>query len=460
VRTWIRSQRPPAPPIVTKAPKDSNPDAKPPAPVKPPMAPVAAFVSSLASIAWVLNIRGNDVPFNPLVISYLFITTKQAILFVDKAKISPEIATYLKSQNVSVREYGDVWSFLRRAEWGDGKVLIDPKTPYAVSLMLTSSRYTLAPSFIEKQKAVKNPVELQGFRNAYARDAAAMVRWYAWLDEQIKGGAQITEWEAAEELTKFREENGDFWGLAYENISASGPNAALPHYSATQEGAAVIDTITPYLNDSGGQYLDGTCDTTRTVHFGFPTNEQMEAYTRVLQGHIAIDQAIFPEGTTGAQLDVLARKALWKDGLNYLHGTGHGIGTFLNVHEGPHGFGIAVPLEIGNIITNEPGFYKEGSFGIRIESALVVKRVTTKGKFGGNQWLGFERLTQVPIQTKMIKMELLTKEEKAWVKDHNIACRTRLDPLIAHDKRAVRWIRRESTKSGSSNAVGLTFDWD
>jgi len=186
----------------------------------------------------------------------------------------------------------------------------------------------------------------------------------------------------------------------------------------------------------------------------------MEAYTRVLQGHIAIDQAIFPEGTTGQQLDVLARKALWKDGLNYLHGTGHGIGAFLNVHEGPHGFGMAVPLEIGNIITNEPGFYKEGFFGIRIESALVVKRVTTKGKFGGNQWLGFERLTQVPIQTKMIKKELLTKEEKAWIIDHNAACRTLLDPLIAHDKRAARWIRRESTKSGSSNAIGLKFDWD
>jgi len=421
---------------------------------------VAVFLSDLSCIAWLLNIRGNDVEYNPVVISYLFITTKQAFLFVDKAKVPSEVQAHLKEQGVSIRDYGDVWSFLRRAEWGDGKVLLDSKTPYAVSLMLTSARYMMAPSFVEKQKAIKNDLELQGMRNAYARDGAAMVRWLAWLDEQIKGGAKLTEWDAGEELTRFREECANYWGLAYENISASGPNAALPHYRTTEEDAAFIDPTAPYLNDSGGQYYDGTCDTTRTVHFGFPTDEQMEAFTRVLQGHIAIDQAIFPEGTTGAQLDVLARKALWKNGLNYLHGTGHGIGSFLNVHEGPHGFSSNTPLVPGNVISNEPGFYKENAFGIRVESALAVIKVQTKGQFGGNVWLGFERLTHVPIQTKMVKMELLTKEEKAWLKNHNAQCRLRLAPLLSDDKRAQRWIRRECTKTGPSSAGGMTLDWD
>ena len=191
---------------------------------------------------------------------------------------------------------------------------------------------------------------------------------------------------------------------------------AYPHYIPSRSDALLIDARTPYLIDSGGQYFDGTCDTTRTLHFGNPTEEQMEAYTKVLKGHIAIDSVIFPEGTTGMQLDVLARKALWKDGMNYDHSTGHGVGSFLNVHEGPHGFSNNVPLQQGHVLTNEPGFYKEGEFGVRIESALVVRRVETKGKFGGNIWLGFERFTQVPIQTKMIKPEMLTKEERKWIR--------------------------------------------
>ncbi|KAF8312866.1 Creatinase/aminopeptidase [Clavulina sp. PMI_390] len=435
LRSWIRSQRPAAPPVV------------------------ATFFASLSSIAWLLNIRGSDVDFNPVVISYLFVTTKQAILFVDKSKVDSETAAYLKAQGVSLRDYADVWSFLRKAEWGDGKVLIDKQTPHAVALMLTSARYTITPSWVDQAKAIKNEVEIQGFRNAYTRDGAAMVKWLAWLDEVIRAGQPITEWEAAEELTHYREQGTHFWGLAYENISATGANAALPHYTASQEGAAILDVGRPYLNDSGGQYFDGTCDTTRTVHFGFPTEEHMEAYTRVLQGHIAIDSVIFPEGTTGRQLDVLARKALWKDGMNYGHGTGHGIGTFLNVHEGPHGFGIDVPLKPGHIITNEPGFYKEGEFGVRIESALVVKRVETKHEFGGKIWLGFERLTQVPIQLKMVKMDLLTKEEKAWLKNHNATCREKLAVLLAEDKRAQRYIKRESTKTAPAKSP-VALEWD
>jgi len=225
----------------------------------------------------------------------------------------------------------------------------------------------------------------------------------------------------------------------------------------------MIDRDTPYLNDSGGQYRDGTCDTTRTVHFGRPTAEQSEAYTRVLQGHIAIDSAIFPEGTTGAQLDVLARKALWKDGLNYMHGTGHGFGSFLNVHEGPHSFSSAVPLVPGHVITNEPGFYLQGKWGMRIESALAVKRVKTKGEFNGDVWLGFERFTCVPIQTRMVKENMLTKDEKQWLKEHNSRCRDLLEPYLKDDKRALKWLRRECDRGiglAPTGPGGIYIDWD
>lgn len=209
--------------------------------------------------------------------------------------------------------------------------------------------------------------------------------------------------------------------------------------------------------------MDGTCDTTRTVHFGRPTEAQCEGFTRVLQGHIAIDSAIFPEGTSGQQLDVLARRALWQDGLNYGHGTGHGVGSFLTVHEGPQGFSSTVPLVPGHVVTNEPGFYKAGEWGVRIESALIVKRVRTKNEFNGRVWLGFERLTCVPIQTKMVKDVMLSKEERQWLKTHNRRCLEELEPLLQEDKRALRWLRREAERGiglAKSGPGGIAIDWD
>ncbi|KAH7339973.1 peptidase M24, structural domain-containing protein [Rhizoctonia solani] len=421
----------------------------------------STFISNLSCIAWLLNLRGGDIPCNPLFHAYLLVGVDKATLFVDARKLSDEVKRYLRELRISIKEVSEVWGYLRKREFGSGKVIIPPKTPYAVSLMLTYSNYMVAPSWVESNKAIKNKVEIQGFRNAYLRDGVAMTKWFAWLEEQLRAGNTITEWEAAEMLTQFRKQGDLFMGLAYENISATGANAALPHYSPTKGLSSAIDLNTPYLNDSGGQYKDGTCDTTRTVHFGHPTDEQCEAFTRVLKGHIAIDSAIFPQGTTGKQLDVLARHALWKDGLNYLHGTGHGFGSFLSVHEGPHGFGIDVPLEVGHVITNEPGFYREGLFGVRIESALVVKRVETKGQFGGDIWLGFERFTCVPIQTRMVKMELLTKDERRWLKEHNRKCKDLLAPLLEDDSRALRWIRRESTRtSPQQTSAGVTIDWD
>jgi len=408
-------------------------------------------------------LRGSDIPFNPLFHAYLFISLDKVILFLDIAKLADDTGGYLRSLKVERREYNDIWPFLRRREWGEGKLLLCPDTSYAISLMLTHFRYSVVPSHVDNMKAVKNEVELEGLRRAYLRDGASYVKWLAWLEHKIYQGYDITEWEAAWRLTEFRRQNKHYWGLAYENISASGANAALPHYSPSKSNARTIDRETPYLNDSGGQYRDGTCDTTRTVHFGRPSQDQCEAYTRVLQGHIAIDSAVYPEGTTGLQLDVLARRALWKDGLNYLHGTGHGFGSFLNVHEGPHGFSSNIPLVPGHVITNEPGFYLEGKWGMRIESALAVRRVKTKGEFSGDIWLGFERLTCVPIQTRMVKENMLTKEEKQWLKDHNKKCLERLEPYLKDDKRALKWLKREADRGigiAAAGPGGITIDWD
>ncbi|GAW05634.1 Creatinase aminopeptidase [Lentinula edodes] len=451
VRDWIKSQ----PPDISQYSRSQE--------AKPSQINIATLITSLDAIAWLLNMRGSDIPYNPLFHAYLFVGLDNVVLFLEKSKVSDEVAAYLQNIGVERRDYVDVWSFLRKREWkSEGKIIISPQTSYTVFLVLTHMRCTVLPSYVEHMMALKNEVELEGLRRAYLRDGVCYVRFLAWLDDKVNQGYDITEWEAAHRLTEFRRKAKHFMGLAYENISASGPNAALPHYSPKKYETEMISRNAPYLNDSGGQYLDGTCDTTRTVHFGRPDPEQCEAYTRVLQGHIAIDSAVFPEGTSGHQLDVLARRALWKDGLNYLHGTGHGFGSFLTVHEGPQGFSSNVPLVPGHVVTNEPGFYNVGKWGMRIESALIVRRFKTRGNFNGDIWLGFERLTCVPIQTRMVKESMLTKEEKQWLKDHNSRCYDILMPYLKDDKRAMNWLRRESQRQiGLANPApgGLTVDW-
>ncbi|KAF8634266.1 hypothetical protein AX17_004223 [Amanita inopinata Kibby_2008] len=449
IRAWIREQRASQPSYAKGPPTQSQKH-------------VATLISSLPCIAYILNLRGQDIPYNPLFHAYLYIGLEKAIVFLDASKVDESIAGYLQEVGVERRDFIEVWTFLRRREWGEGKVLLPPQTSYAISLMITQLRYTIAPSHVEHMMAVKNKVEIEGLKRAYTRDGAAFVQFLAWLENKLQEGYDISEWEAANRLTEFRRTKRNFMGLAYENISASGPNAALPHYSPLKSAAKMIDRDYPYLNDSGGQYRDGTCDTTRTVHFGRPTAEQCEAYTKVLQGHIAIDSAVFPEGTSGQQLDVLARKALWKEGMNYAHGTGHGFGSFLTVHEGPHGFSSQIPLIPGHVVTNEPGYYKPDAWGVRIESALLVVNVKTKHLTPGDVWLGFERLTCVPIQTRMVKDSMLTKEEKVWIKDHNQRCLDKLSLHLKDDKRALRWLRREAERGIglATGPPGISIEWD
>ncbi|KAG8951448.1 hypothetical protein FRC03_012538 [Tulasnella sp. 419] len=452
IQAWIKAQKPH--PSYATQPKVKGSSSM-------TNLPTATIISNLSSVAWLLNLRGSDLPFTPVFHAYLFVSLAAAVLFVDRKKVSPEVEAALKENNVVLRDYAEVFSFLRTGGWGAGRVLIEPQTPYVISLMLSSPRYILAGSYGDQQKALKTDAEIDGFRQAYLRDGAAMVRWFAWLDEKMTKGEPVSEWGASQKLTEYKRLTDEFMGTAHETISATGANASQSHYTPTRTSALLLESRTPYMIDASGQYFDGTCDTARTYHFGNPTVEQAEAYTKVLKGHIAIDSVVFPEGTTGAQLDVLARRALWKDGMNYLHSTGQGLGSFLSVHEGPQGFSNHVPLQPGHVLTNEPGYYKEGEWGMRIKSGLVVRKVKTTAQFGGDIWFGFERLTQVPIQTKMIRAELLTKEERQWIRNHNSSVRAALQPLLQDDKRALKWLKRECTREGPPpTAGGVKVEWD
>ncbi|PKI84223.1 Xaa-Pro aminopeptidase [Malassezia vespertilionis] len=406
----------------------------------------AYVLSSLDQVAWLLNVRGASVPCNPVFPSYMIVTPDQAALFVDEALLLGETCAYLAAIPVSVHAYGDVFDWIAALSSAGTRFYFDEKASAALVRAAEQSFVLLPPDNpLAMAKARKNPTELNGMRNAYLRDGAAWARWAAWLEEQIVvHGKHIDERTAADAFATIRAQDPLYAGMqAYDAISATGANAALPHYETPRDGAPIINRMSPYLNDSGAQYHDGTIDTTRTVHFGTPTSQQKRAFTRVLQGHIALASARFPEGTTGVQLDMLARAPLFRDGYNYMHGTGHGVGSFLNVHEGPCAFSAksSVPLQEGITLSDEPGFYEEGQFGIRIESILAVQSCETYRDFG--RFYEFELLTRVPIQRKMIDFAMLSPVEVQWLQWHNAMVRDAVLPLVRKDPRAANWLRRQ-----------------
>lgn len=410
----------------------------------------AYVISALDEVAWLLNLRGASIPCHPVFPAYMIVTQHAAALFVDPRLIRPPIQTYLAKLQVSIYDYDAVWRSLREAEYE--RVFVDVRASYALVHAAGEVRTIVqtAASPVALAKARKNAVEILCMKRAYKRDGAAWAKWAAWMEDEMKRGANLSERRAADALERIRAKDPLYAGMqAYDAISATGANAALPHYETPLEDAPLIDRVSPYLNDSGPQYYDGTIDTTRTMHFGTPTPEQKRAYTRVLQGHIALSRAKFPQGTTGAQLDMLARQPLFQDGLNYLHGTGHGIGAFLNVHEGPHGFssssgGASVPvaLQPGMILSNEPGYYKTGAFGIRIESAMLVRPASPASD--SHEWLEFATLTRVPISTKLVDGSLLRPDEAAWLRAYNEQCRDDILPLVKGDYRAEKWLQRQT----------------
>ncbi|RGB34801.1 Creatinase/aminopeptidase [Rhizophagus diaphanus] len=409
-------------------------------------------VSALDEIAWLFNLRGSDVKYNPVFFAYALITKDDIILYIDEKKLSNEVKAHLGS-SVKFRSYNAVFEDLRhlsvKFKSDNQKLLISTRTSYALTLAAGEDNTESARSPILDAKAIKNEVELEGMRQCHIRDAAAVINYFAWLEQQLSAGNVLNEIDGANRLEKFREEQEDFVGLSFDTISASGPNGAIIHYSPEPKTCAAIDPNLLYLCDSGGQYKNGTTDVTRTIHFGKPTEQEKRAFTRVLQGHIAIDRAIFPKGTTGYLLDVLARTSLWKDGLDFRHGTGHGVGCYLNVHEGPHGIGTRivfndVPLQAGMTVTNEPGYYEDGKFGVRIESVVLVKEVDTPHNFGNRGYLGFERITFVPIQTKLVDVSLLDPIEHKWINDYNAECFQKVSPFLKPDSLGFRWLERET----------------
>ncbi|KAN0127203.1 Peptidase M24, structural domain containing protein [Lactarius tabidus] len=410
----------------------------------------ALVVAMLDEVAWLFNLRGADIEFNPVFFAYAVVTADTAILFVNPEQVSPEVRTQL-GQEVQLRPYDACIPYLK--ELGSDlqagqKVLIGDKTSVAVADAIGLSYINIARSPIADLKTIKNASEIEGFRACHIRDGAALVRYFAWLEEQLNQGVKLSESQGADQLEKFRSELSLFKGLSFTTISSTGPNAAIIHYSPDPNDCAIIQKDQVYLCDSGGQYLDGTTDVTRTLHFGTPTDQQRRAFTRVLQGHIAIDTAVFPNGTTGYIIDTWARRYLWRDGLDYRHGTGHGVGHFLNVHEGPQGIGTRIaynstPLKPGMTVSNEPGYYADGEYGIRIENVVVVREAETPNNFGEKGFLGFEHVTMVPMGRNLIDVSLLSADERGWVDAYHKEILKKVSPLLESDPRARTWLERE-----------------
>ncbi|KKA29491.1 hypothetical protein TD95_001600 [Thielaviopsis punctulata] len=421
---------------------------------------LAGFVlSMLDEIAWLFNLRGADISYCPIFFSYAVVTPDAATLYVDKQKLSSDVLPELEKINVTVKPYDSFFedcealapSANKSSATPSRRFAISNKASWALQLALGGKENVEEiRSPVGDAKAIKNKTELEGMRQCHIRDGAALIEYFAWLEhELVVKGSTIDEVTAADKLEALRSKQDMFVGLSFDTISSTGANGAVIHYKPERGNCAVIDPKAIYLCDSGAQYLDGTTDTTRTLHFGTPTDFEKKAYTLVLKGNIALDMAVFPKGTSGFALDGLARQFLWKEGLDYRHGTGHGVGSYLNVHEGPIGIGArvayaAVPLAPGNVISNEPGYYEDGSFGIRIENIIMVKEVETTHVFGDKPYLGFEHVTMVPYCQKLIDTSLLTDEEKAWINKSHADVYEKMKDRFANDPITLEWLKKET----------------
>lgn len=404
-------------------------------------------VTSLDAVAWLFNLRGGDVPYNPVVIAYALVTQKGAALFVPPGKIPTQLRAKL-GREVSVHQYDGFGAALRKRSNPNVVAWVDPESATRwVFDNLRSSTILREMSPISLRKARKNPQEIAGTRIAHERDGVAMVRFLHWLHKNV-GKGDVTEISAADKLEEFRAQGDNFQGLSFHTISAFGPNGAIIHYRSTEETNAKLGKKGIYLVDSGAQYLDGTTDITRTVLLGrTSTKKQREHFTRVLKGHIALARARFPRGVRGMRLDTLARVPLWEKGLDYSHGTGHGVGSYLNVHEGPQSISPGrcngAALEPGNVQSNEPGLYLPGEYGIRIENLILVVEDSQKGA-NGDGFLSFETLTLCPIDRRLIDVKLLTPEERKWLNDYHARVKKTLSPELNREEKA--WLKAACAK--------------
>ena len=401
-------------------------------------------MSALDDIAWLFNIRGNDVDFNPVVIAYALVEENDVTLFVDQDKLTEETKTYLASVGVRIKAYDAIYSVLEQIE-SSKTVLIDGaklnRALYESIPAACTKRNAMSPVF--KLKSIKNEVEMAGVRQAMVKDGVALTRFFIWLEENLKSG-NLNEVSVDQKLYEFRSKQENFKGESFSTIAGYGPHGAIVHYRAVPESASTLKPENLFLLDSGGQYLEGTTDITRTVALGTPTVKQKIDFTLVLKGHIALATAKFPSGTRGSQLDILARKAMWDLGINYGHGTGHGVGHFLNVHEGPQNIRMdenPISLQEGMFMSNEPGLYRTNQYGIRTENLIHVIKAE-KTEFG--EFLKFETVTLFPIDKELIDVEMMSDEDIDWLNNYHKRVYDTLAQKLDENER--EWLSRKCAK--------------
>lgn len=394
------------------------------------------LMAALDDIAWTLNLRGSDVHCNPVFVSYLLVTSSSAILYINKEKVAESVKEYLLTFGVTLDDYANVKKGLQ--EYPEYNILLDADEVNYTLMKSVKREVVRASSPVPAMKAVKTVAEQDGFRRAMVRDGVAMVKFLKWLSETD----EVSEVSVAEKLEALRAEQPLFRGLSFDTIAGYEAHGAIVHYEATPDTDVKLQRKGMLLLDSGAQYQDGTTDLTRTIALGPLTREQRRVYTLVLKGHIQLQLLHFPDGACGTQLDAIARQPLWKEGLNFLHGTGHGVGAYLNVHEGPHQIRMEyrpASLHAGMTVTDEPGVYLEGRFGVRIENVLltVPAEETECGKF-----LQFETLTLCPIDVSPVLPDLLTPEETAWLDNYHQTVYDRLSPYLEQSER--EWLRHQT----------------
>lgn len=396
------------------------------------------LITALDEIAWLLNLRGSDVDFTPVAIAYFYMSNKDRVLFIDSNKVDSEVESYLSKYRVRVKDYDEIEKFLDKRNVND-IIMLDPnKVSDTLGQALECDKvYGASP--VEALKAIKNEVQIEGYRHAMERDGAALVRLFMWIEQNAASGTinEIDVWERG----KLERGKSDLYrGDSFEMIAGYREHGAIVHYTASAESASTLQGEGLLLVDSGAQYLDGTTDITRTITLGNPTEQEKHDFTLVLKGHLALSRAKFPVGTTGVQLDVLARMPLWQEAMTYGHGTGHGMGHFLGCHEGPHSIRTSlnpVALEPGMVTSNEPGLYKAGEYGIRTENILLVVEGKKTEDFG--DFLEFETLTLFPYDTRLIDVAMLTHEEIKQVNDYHAVVLERLTPYLNDEE--LNWLK-------------------
>lgn len=403
------------------------------------------ILAALDEIAWTFNIRGTDVTYNPVVVSYAFVSEDESVLFIKPEKLTAEITEHLKKEGVTLAEYSMIQRYLSRLP-ENSRVFVDMNKTNVSLYDAIPGSCTIVEGISPANhlKSIKNETEIKGFQNAVVKDGVALTKFYIWLEKQMAEGAQVTEISAAEKLTALRAEQPQYIMDSFGTICGYAEHGAIVHYSATPETDATLKPEGLLLIDSGAQYLDGTTDITRTIALGEPTEQMKKDFTRVLKGTISLAKSKFPAGTRGSQIDILARKALWDSGINYLHGTGHGIGHCLNVHEGPQSIRMEenpVTLKPGMVISDEPAMYRTGEYGIRTENMILV-REDSETEFG--KFLGFDTLTLCFIDTSLIIIPMLSVREHAWLNKYHQMVYDKISPFLNEEEKA--WLKEKTTE--------------